>query len=328
MIVIPRVGLRKLVRLALPALFVLFVLHQLSYTDDVTFASRLPESMNIIHECTLSDLELLNSSRANAELGIPRLVHQIWKTDDVQTYSTELQPSYESWVAMFEPFNYTVKLWTDDDILQIIRTKYAWLLSTYESYRWSIQRADVARLIVVHAEGGIYADLDAYPSSAQQVLCLRHLGLQAVFSTTAGTIGLSNHFFMAKRGSPYLQWALCEAKRRAGLAPRRILLPYLQVFWSTGPIMMTSSFREYIWLFGTLPHDFGLLGEDYSGAVIHHAAGRSWHGSDGQILNYIADHASINNLLVVLILLGTVLGLVWVIKRRGGIFLVSICRRF
>ncbi|KAJ5682571.1 hypothetical protein N7462_005736 [Penicillium macrosclerotiorum] len=33
----------------------------------------------------------------------------------------------------------------------------------------------------------------------------------------------------------------------------------------------------------------GFLGNEYMGSVIRHAAGRSWQGTDGDILNYVAD---------------------------------------
>lgn len=300
------------------SLVVLFVIYQLSHADDFAIAGQLSESMDVISGCTPAELEPLDDARQRVDAGIPNLVHQIWKTADVRTYSADLEPSHESWKAMLGPLNYTVKLWTDDDVLQLIKTKYAWLLSTYEAYPQNIQRADVARLVVVDAEGGIYADLDVYPNSAVHISCLQRLGLHAIFAPTAGTLGLSNHFFMAERGSPFLQWALYEAKRRGGAASNRIPLPYLQVFWSTGPMMVTSAFRRYAWLRGSMRHGLGLLDEGYGGAVIRHAAGRSWHGSDGRALNYIADHMRVDTLLIAVTLLITVLGLACVLRGRYG----------
>ncbi|POR32465.1 Glycosyltransferase, DXD sugar-binding region [Tolypocladium paradoxum] len=309
-------GLRKVVAVVLLSLVVFSVLHLLSYADDFAVAGPLSQSIDIIDRCAPAALDPLNDSQPNVGSGIPNIVHQVWKTADVRTYSTDVKASHESWKAMLEPLNYTVKLWTDDDVLQLVKSKYAWLLLTYEGYPQNIQRADVARLVVVHAQGGMYADLDVYPSSAVQIQCLQHLGLQAIFAPTTGTLGLSNHFFMAERGSSFLQWALYEAKRR-GATSKRILLPYLQVHWSTGPMMVTSAFRKYAWLYSTLRQDLGLLDGDYTWSVIEHAAGRSWHGSDGQVLNYIADHVRVNTLLTTVTFLGTVLGLACVWRRCG-----------
>ena len=82
---------------------------------------------------------------------------------------------------MLEPQNYTIKLWTDDDILKLIKSKYAWLLPTYMGYPHNIQRADIARLLAVPFEGGIYADLNVYPRSAEHIQCLQHLGFKQYF---------------------------------------------------------------------------------------------------------------------------------------------------
>ncbi|RJE17074.1 hypothetical protein PHISCL_10589, partial [Aspergillus sclerotialis] len=101
-----------------------------------------------------------------------------------------MDASHDSWKKALEPLNYTVKLWTDDAILQLVKHRYPWLLSTYETYPQNIQRADIARLLVIHAEGGIYADLDVYPISAHQIQCLQHIGLQAIFAPTANNLRL------------------------------------------------------------------------------------------------------------------------------------------
>ncbi|UNI15388.1 hypothetical protein JDV02_001925 [Purpureocillium takamizusanense] len=295
--------------------------------NDFALEGHLSESINILGACTVDAASATASSSSDNDNFashenplIPNIIHQVWRTADVSTYSTVVEASRDKWVAMFEPLNYTVKLWTDDDVAALVKTRYAWLQSTFEGYPHNIQRADIARLLVVHAEGGIYADLDVYPQSSEQISCLQRRGLQAVFAPTGGTAGLSNHFFMAERGSAFLQWALYEAKRRGGASSRRILLPYLRVFWSTGPLMLTAAFRKYAWLYGTLRHDLGLLDERYARVAVHHAAGRSWHGSDGLALNYIADHFRLDALVMGVAFVASLLGLVYVVRRRyvGG----------
>ena len=145
--------------------------------------------------------------------------------------------------------------------------------------------------------------------------------LQAIFSPTSGTLGLSNHFFMAERGSPLLQWVLYEAKRRGSrLTSRWMVLPYLQVFWSTGPIMLTAAFKKYSWIYGTLRAFIGLLDEGYGAVVIRHAAGRSWHGVDGQVLNYIADHSQMGVQFKGVAYIVIALGLIFVVRRYYGRF--------
>lgn len=315
MITLAGKGIRRLIAVAVLSLVAIFINNQFTCADGFPLASELPELINIIAECTTNSLEPLNESSLLVDSRIPNLIHQLWKTDNVRTYSTEIEASLDSWKNMFEPLNYTVKLWTDEDILQLIKDKYSWILTTYETYPQNIQRADIARLLVIHAEGGIYADLDVYPTSAPQIQCLQHLGLKVIFASTVSTLELSNHFFMAERGSPLIQWTLYAAKRR-GAASRYIFLPYLQVFWSTGPTMMTDAFRKYAWLYDTLRHDMGLLENGYSKVAISHAAGRSWHRLDGQVLNYIADHLRMDVLLACAAFLSLVTGLVYATVRH------------
>ncbi|GJC90313.1 inositol phosphoceramide mannosyltransferase 1 [Colletotrichum liriopes] len=236
MVVFPGKVILKISAVVAVTLTAALILHQLSYTSEFTLPNQ---SIEVISLCEAAERQ---SKHPHASLDssipqepIPKIVHQIWKNSNVSTYP--VQASYETWKKDLEPLNYTVKLWTDDDVLALIKTNYTWLLSTYEGYSQNIQRADVARLVVVHAEGGLYADLDVYPRSKKEMACLQNFGFQAIFAPTSGTLGLSNHFFMAQRRSPFLEWALQEAKRRGGPTSRRILLPYLRVFWSTGPIM-------------------------------------------------------------------------------------------
>ncbi|KAJ6118281.1 hypothetical protein N7471_013748 [Penicillium samsonianum] len=268
MIIIWGKGRTKFIAVGIVSLVLILLIHLLDFANPFSNPGELSASIDVITACAISDFEHPNDSHSVAVPQIPNVVHQIWKTNDLRTYSTEMDASHDRWKHALEPLNYTIKLWTDDDILQLINGSYAWLLSTYEAYPQNVQRADIARLLVIHAEGGIYADLDVYPTSATNIQCLQSLNLEAIFAPMTGTGGLSNHFFMAAPGSPFLQWVLYEGKRRSGATSRFIPLPYLQVFWSTGPTMVTAAFRKYAWLYGSLQDNLGLLDDRYSTAVM------------------------------------------------------------
>jgi mannosyltransferase OCH1-like enzyme len=306
----------RFIAVGILSLVLIFIIHLLNFANSFSNPSELSTSMDVIASCATSNSEHLTDSHSTTVPQIPNVVHQIWKTTDLKTYSTQIDASRDRWEHTLAPLNYTIKLWTDEAILQLIKRKYPWLLSTYEAYPQNIQRADMARLLVVHAEGGIYADLDVYPTSATQIQCLQSLNLEAIFAPTSGTRGLSNHFFMAEAGSPFLQWALYEGKRRGGATSRFIPIPYLQVFWSTGPTMVTAAFRKYAWLYGSLQHKLGVLDDGYTREVIRHEAGRSWHGSDGRALNYIADHVRMDSLMVIAAFFSCVLGVGYAVRRH------------
>lgn len=263
-------------------LVVALVLYQLSFTEYLTITRQ---DIDILQQCAPNST---GHSAREIHNPIPDTIHQIWKTSNTSSYPA--YASHKSWKARFEPLGYTVKLWTDEDIARLIETNYTWLVPTYNGYGRSIQRADLGRLAVIHAEGGIYADLDVHPRSIDGLMCLQILGLQAIFAPTGGTSGLSNHFFMAEQGADFLEWALQESKRRGGSASKWILFPYLKVFWSTGPWMLTGAFRQYAWMYGKAQVDVALLTKLHAEKVVGHMAGRSWHDADGKVLNYFGDH--------------------------------------
>lgn len=300
---------------SLSVVLILFILaHQLSYFDYYTLVGRVSESTELIEACPRETSG--NARSAATGRNIPNILHQLWRTANVSSYSAGA--SRDSWRAILEPSNYTVRLWTDDDILRLLKAKYAWLLPTYEGYPQNIQRADVARLVVVHAYGGIYADLDVHPASVKQISCLQRLGLQAIFASTSEATGLSNHFFMAERASPLLLSMLHEARRRGASTSRRIMLPYLQVFWSTGPMMVTAAARDYIRAWPASRSRLGLLAGEYGGTLVRHETGRSWHGSDGRLLNYLGDHVHVERPWLLFPWLAAIAGLACIAFRRPG----------
>lgn len=305
------------------------VVYQIRCNDDI-FVTQPYESVDLITACT---------SAVGAEIGnaqIPNTIHQIWKDENIETYPIE--PSVGKWKALFDPFNYTVKLWTERDVVRLIETSYPWLLSTYQGYEQNIQRADIARLAVIHAEGGIYADLDLYPTSVDHLQCVQQqLDYEAILVPTYGNEAVSNHFFMAERGSEFLLWALHEAKRRAGPTSKRLPLPYLQVFWTTGPLMITSAVRDYSWSYNYTngKRKLGVLDENFLRGFVHHAAGRSWHGPDGRFLNYVSEHTeTMKKGIVFVIFCAAVAAVCAVLRRRvrqpehGVIQLSAIDRRW
>jgi hypothetical protein len=116
-------GSGKLVVIIFSLLVVVLVIHQLNAAESFAFSGQLSESLEIINRCSPNSPEIPNHSDGVADVGLPNIVHQIWRTNDVRTYSTELEASPDLWKTMLKPNNYTVKLWTDDDVLQLLKAK-------------------------------------------------------------------------------------------------------------------------------------------------------------------------------------------------------------
>lgn len=83
---------------------------------------------------------------------IPRIVHQIWKSADLPAYASD------SWRRLGGGWEW--RLWTDADLLDLVRTHYPEFERLYLSYPNNVQRADLGRYLVLDHCGGLYTDLD------------------------------------------------------------------------------------------------------------------------------------------------------------------------
>lgn len=230
---------------------------------------------------------------------IPAIIHQTWKTADLSTYT--LQASNKAWKEKYP--TYTVKLWTDADIEILIRTHYPWLWQLYRSYPYNIQRADVARYVILHHEGGIYADLDAHPGE----LDLEELrSFQAVFPATGDEVTVSNHFFMVEPKSLLLEYALHNLEKHN----IRLLLTYVQVFWSTGPLFMSANLKYFLREWEYTPNnrlELAVIDCDTMDPYVYHETGRSWMTLDGIVVSYLGDNPHVIPLVVLFVVAAVVL---------------------
>lgn len=88
---------------------------------------------------------------------IPLLIHQTAPSNRFQ-WPDIWETCQDSVVRNFEGFTY--KLWDDQDLEHLIRTKYPWFLHHYLSYPSTIMRVDAARCFILDTYGGIYIDMD------------------------------------------------------------------------------------------------------------------------------------------------------------------------
>eukprot|EP01118_Nematostelium_gracile_P009062 TRINITY_DN3038_c0_g1_i1.p1 TRINITY_DN3038_c0_g1~~TRINITY_DN3038_c0_g1_i1.p1 ORF type:complete len:306 (+),score=45.44 TRINITY_DN3038_c0_g1_i1:187-1104(+) len=213
---------------------------------------------------------------------IPRIIHQIWKTNDTSTYT--LRPSSRDWQNQNPGFEY--KLWTDDQIEQLIKEEYPWLYEDYKSYPYNIQRADLARYVLLYHEGGTYADLDAWPGHNGLTSWLEH---SVVLPEAGDGSSVSNFWFMTEKKSPFFRYLLDHVHEHNVW----IALPYVRVFWSTGPFFIGKMIRDFmrshpdydLVILRAFGKESGARQRDW----VVHKAGRSWHNWDAIILNWFGD---------------------------------------
>jgi len=234
----------------------------------------------------------VNVNKTNST--IPRIIHQMWKTDNLLTYPIE--NSHSEWKKLYP--NYEIRLWTDEDLeILINKEEYKYLKSISESYPYSIQRADLFRLIVLHSEGGIYADLDVFPCS-NQIEYLRLSNMSLIIPRSYTGSALINHFLIAQKSSIIIDFILHQMIQ-IKFYNRIYISPYLQVF-STGSLFLTRIINKYIQLCN---NNLWILSEDEVKTYVNHHMGRSWHSFDGFIFNFIDEKPKLFILIIILIIL-------------------------
>lgn len=88
---------------------------------------------------------------------IPKIIHQTAPSDKSKWHASWGKCQESVW-RNFQGFQY--RMWTDEDLENLVREKYPWFLSHYLSYPEHIMRVDAARCMVLDTFGGIYIDMD------------------------------------------------------------------------------------------------------------------------------------------------------------------------
>lgn len=170
---------------------------------------------------------------------IPKIIHQIWKTNAVPLVWKDY---VLSWQRAHPHFQY--RLWTDEDCRAFVRSEFPELLETFDAYSYDIQRADVMRYLILLHQGGIYADLD--------VECLRPL--DPLLAGRRLVIGREppEHARLWRRPGMLCNAVMAGAPGhrfwRAVLARARLrpkIVYHDEVVSSSGPLLLTDVLEAY-----------------------------------------------------------------------------------
>jgi len=100
--------------------------------------------------------EFLSETVDSGEVLMPRIVHQTYKSSQLPT---NRQAFFESWGKHgLESWKHI--LWTDETINNVLLQEYPWFNETFHSLPKKIMQVDASRAMMLHSQGGIYADID------------------------------------------------------------------------------------------------------------------------------------------------------------------------
>ena len=177
-------------------------------------------------------------------LGLPAVpwrLHQTWK--DAWPPRHLFSPRWRHSMQAANP-GWAHRLWTDAENRALVAARYPWLLAAYDGYPSDIQRADVARYVVVHAHGGVYADLDIECFRPFAPLLAQH-GASVLLSYKQGanfSKGVSNSIFASVAQHPLWDAVFAVLLERANTA----LAGHRDVLYSTGPAVLREAVRRLL----------------------------------------------------------------------------------
>lgn len=254
--------------------------------------------------------------------GVPKILHQIWINE-----SPELPEAWstarDEWKAHHPEWKHMI--WCKSHARAYIAESHPSFLGVFDGLPHAIQRIDMIRYFFLYDFGGVYCDLDQYPT--QNIEPYLETGAQAYFVHSANWSSFTNSLMASKRGAPI--WLEVQARLRVR-PPWWCIGKHLTVMMTTGPCMLDSVLRNTAEQYAVLPRRrFNAYAEHEiqaaqaapaatvhkkPGAIIVSLLGKTWNGFDSALLNFAARNKGA--------LAATVLALVICLAAAATIFAV------
>ena len=161
---------------------------------------------------------------------IPKIVHQLWKDEQIPTKWKNAVAS----VKQMHP-DWEYRLWTDVSMDQYVREKHPSFYPIFASYKRQIMRVDVFRYILMQDIGGVYCDMDyefirKFPYEQNSIV----LGKEFDVDEGDDITQVCNFIFASVPGHPFWTYLLQDLQNNPNNTDS-----YSQVVGITGPEFIT-----------------------------------------------------------------------------------------
>ena len=223
--------------------------------------------------------------------GFPKIMHHIFEKLDGKPRKKEWEDAHKSCMSMSSDFKHM--MWNTSTIRQFLLKEYSWFVPTFDSYKYPVQRFDVARYFLLYHYGGVYIDMDIYcreqlsavissfPQNSRVILRATHPANDVATSLLFGHTKNTFFYFVTQR----LQGAKHDS-----------FLPYISIMFSTGPRFLSNSYYDYEH-FSQFKSQLGRTRIDSSGIYIlqqkiykqlfDDMGSSSWHEWDAKIILFL-----------------------------------------
>jgi len=163
---------------------------------------------------------------------IPKIIHQTAPSDKSK-WNKVWYKCQQSWFNHFPSPEYEYKMWTDEDLDNLIKTDFPWFYEIYINYDQNIKRIDIARYFILYKYGGIYADMD--------YICMKNFydllpGNKVSISESPHPNNeiIQNALMASNKNNDFWLKVIDESKNRINL----------QILTATGPQLISDIYRS------------------------------------------------------------------------------------
>ncbi|KAH3704398.1 hypothetical protein DPMN_079453 [Dreissena polymorpha] len=226
----------------------------------------------------------INCSEERTSAGyFPKHVHQIFFNAEGRGMPKNFEEGLLTWQRDHNlKYAFTYTLWNLSMVENLISINYPWMKRTFNGYSQWVQKVDLAKYVILHKYGGLYADLDISSKSRDISELYGKVSKETnVILYETQPFGIGGDFFLSKPTDPYFCEVLCALPQ----ADKWYVLPYVTTMMSTGPLYLTVRYRTF--------HDqrtIKVLSSDELAPFIRHTKGATWHQLDGTIMWWIFCH--------------------------------------
>jgi len=142
------------------------------------FSSPSPSFTSYIHTI---DTNIQNSPHISLNPAFPLIVHQTYISE------AELPPHWQNQRELWKSTNpkITYMFHSDVDNRSLVSEHFPNLLQLYDNYKNNVQRADLARYVILYVYGGLYVDFDIRPRRDLTPLLLSIFNMKSQVSERA-----------------------------------------------------------------------------------------------------------------------------------------------
>lgn len=231
--------------------------------------------------------------------GIPKIIHQIWINESNLEFPNHWKTSPQEWKKLHPDWEYI--LWEKDNSRKFVETYFPQYLEVYDSFKYVIQRCDMIRYCFLYHYGGVYCDMDNYPTENIEKYLNKNADLYfPEYQVFYGYNTINNNLIFAKKHNQLFMDILNYLKNR----PNKFYISKAFEIHDTNCIhIINNAIKQKKYNIYVLPREkfspYSLIdniNHDKGDVVIKTVEGKSWHGTDMKIITFL-----IKNFMIILI---------------------------